>query len=119
MQLIEPTFPKIDSSNVSVQAFDPSRKPITVKVGSNVITLTGTPVTVTCDVTGFPEPKVGWMKGFIPITGTDAESLIMSENRISLLSSSVSDSDQYMCTATSPGGQAAAVSNITFVGKQL
>ncbi|KAL9986930.1 hypothetical protein ACROYT_G001147 [Oculina patagonica] len=113
--VIEPTFPNIDSSNVSVEVFDPTRKPITVKIGSHVTTLTGTPVTITCDVTGFPDPKVAWMKGFISITGTDAERLIVSENRISLLSSTVSDSDQYMCTASSPGGQAAAVSNITFV----
>ncbi|KAJ7365775.1 hypothetical protein OS493_002493 [Desmophyllum pertusum] len=116
--VIEPTFPIIDSSNTSVQVFDPTRKPITVKIGSHVTALTGTPITLTCDVTGFPEPKVGWVKGFTTITGTDAERLIVSDKRLSLLSSAVSDSGLYMCTATSPGGQAAAVSNITFVGKQ-
>lgn len=113
-----PTFPNIDSSNISVQVFDPTRQPVSVKIGSHVTTLTGTPVTITCDVTGFPEPRVSWMKGFTSITGSDTERLIVSESRLSLLSSGVSDSDQYMCTASSPGGQAAVVSNITFVGKQ-
>jgi len=112
-----PTFPNIDSSNILVRVFDPTRQPVTVKIGSHVITLTGTPVTITCDATGLPEPKVSWMKGFTSITGSDAERLIVGKNRLSLLSSGVSDSNQYLCTASSPGGQAAAVSNITFVGK--
>lgn len=114
----EPTFPKIDSSNISIEVFDPTRQPITVKIGSKVTTLTGTPVIITCDVSGFPDPKVAWIKGYNPVTSSNTERLFLSENRISLLSSGVSDSGLYMCTASSPGGQAAAVSNITFVGKQ-
>lgn len=115
--LLEPTFPVIDSSNISIQVFDPTRKPLQVKVGSHVTTLTGTPVAITCDVTGFPEPKVSWVKGRTAITGSDAERLLMSKSRISLLKGERSDSGLYMCTASGPGGQAAAVSNITFVGK--
>ena len=114
----ESRFPVIDSSNVSIQVFDPTRKLLRVKVGSHVTTLTGTPVSITCNATGFPEPKISWVKGFTAITGSDSQSLIVSETRISLLRASKSDSGLYMCTASGPGGQTAAVSNITFVGKK-
>ena len=114
----EPTFPVIDSSNITIKVLDPTRKPLQVKVGSKVTTLTGTPVAITCDVTGFPEPKISWIKGYTAITGSDSERLLLSEKRINLLRGGRSDSGSYMCTASGPGGQASAVSNITFVGKK-
>ena len=114
----EPTFPVIDSSNISIKVLDPARKPLQVKVGSKVTTLTGTPVAITCDVTGFPEPKISWFKGYTAITGSDSERLLLREKNINLLQGGRSDSGSYMCTASGPGGQAAAVSNITFVGKK-
>lgn len=116
--LPEPTFPIIDSSNISVEVFDPTRKVLKVKIGTKVTTLTGTPVGITCDVTGFPKPSVSWIKDSTTITQSDSERLLMSNNKINLLRAQKSDSGLYMCTASSPGGQTAAVSNITFVGKK-
>lgn len=116
--LPEPTFPIIDSSNISVEVFDPTRKVLKVKIGTKVTTLTGTPVGITCDVTGFPKPSVSWIKDSTTITESDSERLLMGNNKINLLRAQKSDSGLYMCTASSPGGQTAAVSNITFVGKK-
>ena len=114
----EPTFPVIDSSNASIEVFDPARKVLKVKIGSNVTTLTGTPVDITCNASGFPVPKISWIKGVTAITGSDSQSLIVSVAKINLLRASRSDSGSYTCTASSQGGRISAVSNITFVGKK-
>ena len=116
--LTEPTFPVIDSTNVTIKVFDKTRKVIRVKIGSKVTTLTGTPVAIACNATGFPVPKITWMRGFAAITGSDAQSLILSPGKINLLRASRRDSGVYFCTASSPGGRISAASNVTFVGKK-
>lgn len=98
--------------------FHKARKVIRVKIGGKVTTLTGTPVAITCNATGFPVPKITWMRGFTAITGSDAQSLIMSPGKINLLRASKRDSGVYFCTASSPGGHVSAASNVTFVGKK-
>ncbi|XP_068741513.1 hemicentin-1-like isoform X2 [Montipora capricornis] len=113
--VVEPTFPVIDYSNASIEVFDPARKVLKVKIGSNVTTLTGTPVDITCNASGFPVPKISWIKGFTAITGSDSQSLIVSVAKINLLRASRSDSGLYKCTASSQGGRISAESNITFV----
>ena len=116
MIVTEPTSPVIESSNISVESFDPNLEPVIVKVGGRVLTLTGTPVTITCDVSGFPQPRTSWVKGSTAVTGTK-ERLTVFGAGITFLRPTSSDSGLYMCTASSPGGQASAVTNITFLGK--
>lgn len=58
-----------------------------------MIILIGIFVIIICDVIGFFEFNVNWMKGFIFIMGLDVECLIVSESRLSLLLFGVFDLD--------------------------
>lgn len=61
-------------------------------------------VIIICDVFGFFDFKVVWVKGYNFVMSLNMECLFLSENRISLLLFGVFDLGLYMCIVLSFGG---------------
>ncbi|XP_077986992.1 hemicentin-1-like [Glandiceps talaboti] len=57
-----------------------------------------------CEVLGIPPPKVTWHKGDVKLTANGGSYTFHESGSLSFSSASVSDSDDYTCHASNPGG---------------
>ena len=112
----------IESSNEVVEAFEEG-KSVVATIGTRLKVVQGTNIDLICRVSGFPTPKVDWVKGnelldrrferlgfFIyPYNGTSSTLVIRG-------SQPSTDDEVYGCTAYNGGGSVTAFSYVTFYG---
>lgn len=112
----------IQSSDKVVQSFEEGVS-LVVNIGTRVRVIQGTKIDLICRVTGFPTPRVNWVKGnlplderfepqgflIIPYNGTSSTLLIRG-------SQPAQEDEVYGCTAFSAGGSVTAFSYVTFYG---
>lgn len=104
-----PTPPEIIRTGMKdIQVLEP--KSIEAIIGSTVLTISGSNVSISCGVRGFPTPSVEWTKDGVLL---GAEGSVLS-----LSSVDSNDTGLYTCTATSPLGSFDSQStNLTVIGR--
>lgn len=91
-----------------IQVLEP--KSIEAIIGSTVLTISGSNVSISCGVRGFPTPSIEWTK--------DGVLLGAERSVLSLSSVDSDDTGLYTCTATSPLGSFDSQSaNLTVIGR--
>lgn len=71
----------------------------------------GDTVTLSCQVSGYPNPTVAWYKNGLPVTSSG-----ISSAGLTLENVAVSDSGHYMCKATNILGSKSKVFTLTVGG---
>ena len=66
------------------------------EVPQNITVNTSTPLFLSCDASGFPEPKIRWEKSGINLSDT---------RQLNITSSSRNDAGEYVCIASNGGIQ--------------
>lgn len=87
---------------------------LTVAVGSRVEIINGSSVTLVCNSSGFPPPKLTWTRG-IEILPSDSNHEI-SEQSLTIRDIQFADADEYTCSATNQAGQDAATTELVVKG---
>lgn len=112
----------IESSDKVVESLEEG-KSLVVDIGTRLRVVEGTSIDLICRVSGFPTPKVDWVKGnepldqrferqgfFVyPFNGTSSTLLIRGTQR-------AAEDEVYGCTAYNGGGSVTAFSYVTIKG---
>lgn len=88
--------------------------PLTVAVGSRVEIINGSSVTLRCNSSGFPSPKLTWTRGIEAIPVNDKYEI--GEQTLTIRNVQHADVDEYTCTATNQAGQDAATTELVVKG---
>ena len=62
-----------------------------IEVPQNITVNTSTPLSLRCDASGFPEPRIGWKKSGINLSDT---------KQLNITSSNRNDAGEYVCIAS-------------------
>ena len=96
---------------------------LTVTIGTRLQVIQGTRIDIICRVTGFPTPRVNWVKGNVrlePRFEAQGISIIPYDGKVSTLlirgSQPAQEDEVYGCTAYNVGGSVTAFSYVTFYG---
>ena len=87
---------------------------LTVAVGSRVEIINGSSVTLVCNSSGFPPPKLTWTRG-IETLPRDSNHEV-SEQSLTISDIQFADADEYTCSATNQAGQDAATTELVVKG---
>lgn len=112
--LLEPLEPIILPPQDSIVSDDFKR--VTAGVGSKIDALKGATITITCEVKGVPKPNVSWTRDGQSIS-PDERVVLGSNGTLIIRDSSLEDSGNYTCTATSRAGQSSSTSPLAVSGK--
>jgi len=112
--LLEPLEPLILPPQGSIISDDHKR--VTAGVGSKIDALKGATITITCEVKGVPKPKVSWTKDGRNIS-PDERLVLGSKGTLIIRDSTLDDSGNYTCTASSRTGQTSSTSPVAVSGK--
>ena len=85
-------------------------------VGTDVTSLTNTPITIKCSVSGLPKPRIKWMKDGQMIGLVDGYK-ISADGSLSIESAKPEDSGRYTCEAENVKGQDKESSTIKVIGE--
>lgn len=88
--------------------------PLTVAVGSTVEIINGSSVTLTCNSSGSPPPKLAWTRGIEAIPVDDNYQI--GEQTLTIRNVQYADANEYTCTATNQAGQDAATTELVVKG---
>lgn len=116
VSLLEPLEPIIPPPQGSISSDDHKR--VTAGVGSKIDALKGATITITCEVKGVPKPKVSWTKDGQNIS-PDERMVLGSNGTLIIRDSSLEDSGNYTCTASSRSGQTSSTSPVAVSGKAV
>ena len=104
--------PSIERSTKAV-SWD-TESPLTVAVGSRVEIINGSSVTLICNSSGFPLPKLTWTRGIEAIPVDDEYEI--GEQALTISNVQLADAGEYTCTATNQAGQDAATTELVVKG---
>lgn len=107
--------PHIASSLGDVTSF--SQDLVNITIGQNLLTIIDTKLSIHCEASGVPVPKIAWTRGneTLPSDGR----MSVQNGTLVLVEMETSDSGNYTCTAENTAGRASVSSNITVAGKQV
>ncbi|KAM3915384.1 hemicentin-1 [Leptodactylus fuscus] len=71
----------------------------------NVSVVEKNPVTLTCEVSGIPAPKITWYKDGYPITSDQTPQVMSGGMILRFLHTALSDAGRYRCVATNAAGE--------------
>lgn len=112
--MLEPLEPIILPPQDSIVSDDHKR--VTTGIGSKIDALKDATITITCEVKGVPKPNVSWTRDGQSIS-PDERVVLGSNGTLIILDSSLEDSGNYTCTATSRTGQSSSTSPLEVSGK--
>lgn len=99
---------------------------LTVNIGTRLQVIQGTRIDLICRVTGFPTPRVNWVKGNVRLEQRfEGQGLFIVpyDGTVSTLrirgSQPAQEDEVYGCTAYNAGGSVTAFSYVTFYGMRL
>lgn len=84
-------------------------------VGSNLTSLTNTPIVITCKASGLPSPTIKWMKDGVEIGVNDGYK-IDKDGSLVIEKATVKDTGRYTCEAVNVKGQDKQSSNVKVIG---
>ena len=116
VSLLEPLEPLILPPQGSIISDDHKR--VTAGVGSKIDALKGATITITCKVKGVPKPTVSWTKDDQDIL-LDERVVLDSNGTLIIRDSTLEDSGNYTCTASSRIGQTSSTSAVAVSGRVL
>jgi len=87
---------------------------LTVAVGSRVEIMNGSSVTLVCNSSGFPSPKLTWTRGIEDLPNDDNH--VIGEQTLTINDVHYEDADEYTCTAANQAGQDAATTELVVKG---
>lgn len=113
--LLEPTIPKIATSDTSVSWYNRERR--ILPVGGTVEVLSGTEVTLTCKYSAFPKADVKWSA--VDQEGDSLPDAVYEvvNGSLVLMALQPSDSARYVCSVQNVAGTASASTILKVVGK--
>jgi len=114
VSLLEPLGPIILPPQDPIVSDD--HKQVTAGVGSKIDALKGAIITITCEVKGVPKPNVSWTRDGQSIS-PDERVVLGSDGTLIIRDSSLEDSGNYTCTATSRIGQSSSTSPLAVSGE--
>lgn len=88
---------------------------------TNISTLAGQPVIMSCSATGRPKPQLYWFRGDHNLSALNPEEhnnfrIINNGKMLTLIESSVRDAGEYLCVAKSVAGERSIRFNVTVLG---
>ena len=89
--------------------------PTAKKIGGSIKTLVGSSFYLECDAGGIPRPEVTWKKDNLPIFSS--KRIKVSEKRVKVLGTMMSDTGWYSCIASNGVGTAKRSTFIQLLGK--
>ena len=112
----------IQSSDKKIESFEENVH-LVMDIGTRLEVIKGARIDLICRVTGFPTPRVNWVKGneqlderselqgfvIVPYNGTGSTLLITNTQ-------SAQNDEVFGCTAYNTGGSVTVFSYVTFVG---
>ena len=102
----DPVPPKIHSVPQSLYVV--TNQSLSVEAGSNVTTMKGNQLSLSCNASGFPPPKLKWFK--------DGELFKVGARTHNISNLRVTDGGLYTCIAENLAGEARSVTNLTVIG---
>ena len=113
--LSDPVRPHIASSLGNVTSF--SQDPVNITIGQNLLTIIDTKLSIYCEASGVPVPKIAWTRGneSLPSDGR----MSVKNGTLVIVEVETSDIGEYTCTAENTAGRASLSSNVTVGGKQV
>jgi len=87
---------------------------LTVAVGSRVEIINGSSVTLVCNSSGFPPPKLTWTRGIEALPNDDNHEI--GEQTLTIRDVQYADANEYTCTAANLAGQDAATTELVVKG---
>lgn len=114
VSLLEPLEPIVLPPQDSIVSDDHKR--VTAGIGSKIDALKGAIITITCEVKGVPKPNVSWTRDGQSIS-PDERVVLGSDGTLIIRDSSLEDSGNYTCTATSRIGQSSSTSPLAVSGE--
>lgn len=86
------------------------RQPVQISIRSKVTTIPGNKLTLTCNVSGLPDPKITWKRNEL-IAQDGGSSYVVPKLR-------TSDTGVYTCVAGNLVGKVSATSHVIVLGKK-
>lgn len=114
--LTEPVMPYINSSSEQIVSYDISY-PTHKQIGGSLKSLVGASFSLECNVGGIPPPHVMWKKDNLPIY--PSKRIKVSQKKIEVLGTMMSDTGWYSCIATNGAGTVKRSTFIQLIGKSL
>jgi len=94
-----------------------TQDPINITIGQNLLTIIDTKLSIHCEASGVPVPKIAWTRGneSLPSDGR----MSVKNGTLVIVEMETSDSGNYSCTAENTAGRASVSSNVTVAGERV